>query len=97
MSNQRLGAWIRKWGGVAVALMALAIWANGTPAIASPPLGTPGTPSLFTNKVVQPIGIAADQCLVYEDTDPGIEAARRANMQWIDVRTFYTPRRISRQ
>jgi hypothetical protein len=73
MSNQCLGAWIRKSGGVAVALMALAIWASGTPAIASPPVGTPGTPSLFTNKVVQPIGIAADQnrILVTQPYCPG--------------------------
>ncbi len=34
-------------------------------------------------------------CLVYEDTDPGIEAARRAGMRHIDVRRLHTPRRIS--
>jgi hypothetical protein len=73
MSKQSLGAWIRKWGGVAVALMAFAIWASGTPAFASPPVGTPGTPSLFTNKVIQPIGIAADQnrILVTQPYCPG--------------------------
>ena len=52
---------VRKMAGVTVALIAFAIWASMTPASASPPVGTPGTPSLFTNKVVQPIGIAADQ------------------------------------
>ncbi len=34
-------------------------------------------------------------CCVYEDTDPGVEAARRAGMQVIDVRTFYRPRRVT--
>jgi beta-phosphoglucomutase family hydrolase len=34
-------------------------------------------------------------CRVYEDTDPGIEAARRAGMEPVDVRTFYTPRRVT--
>ena len=35
-------------------------------------------------------------CLVYEDTDPGIEAARRAGMDVVDVRTLFTPRRVTR-
>ena len=43
-----------------LALMAFAIWASMTPAMATVPTG-PGTPSLFTNKVDQPIGVAADQ------------------------------------
>lgn len=34
-------------------------------------------------------------CRVYEDTDPGIEAARRAGMEYIDVRDFFTPRRVT--
>jgi beta-phosphoglucomutase-like phosphatase (HAD superfamily) len=34
---------------------------------------------------------------VYEDTDPGIEAARRAGMTVIDVRTLYTPRRVTQR
>lgn len=34
-------------------------------------------------------------CVVYEDTDPGLEAARRAGMAHIDVREFYTPRRVT--
>jgi HAD superfamily hydrolase (TIGR01509 family) len=33
-------------------------------------------------------------CLVFEDSDLGIEAARRANMEWIDVRSFFQPRRM---
>lgn len=35
------------------------------------------------------------ECLVYEDSDLGIEAARRAGMQWVDVRTLHTPRRFA--
>ncbi len=34
-------------------------------------------------------------CVVYEDTDPGIEAGLRAGMQVVDVRTLYTPRRVT--
>ncbi len=34
-------------------------------------------------------------CLVYEDTDPGVEAAGRAGMACVDVRQFYTPRRVT--
>jgi beta-phosphoglucomutase family hydrolase len=41
------------------------------------------------------LGIAPSDCLVYEDTDPGIEAARRAGMKAVDVRSFYTPRRVT--
>jgi HAD superfamily hydrolase (TIGR01509 family) len=40
------------------------------------------------------MGVRSDRCLVFEDSDLGIEAARRANMDWIDVRTFYRARRI---
>lgn len=33
--------------------------------------------------------VAAAACVVWEDSDLGIEAARRAGMQWIDVRAFH--------
>jgi HAD superfamily hydrolase (TIGR01509 family) len=32
--------------------------------------------------------VAPGQCTVYEDTDLGIEAARRAGMAWVDVRSI---------
>ena len=41
------------------------------------------------------LGVEPKCCLVYEDTDPGLEAARRAGMAHVDVRQFYTPRRIT--
>jgi HAD superfamily hydrolase (TIGR01509 family) len=36
-------------------------------------------------------------CCAYEDTDIGLESARRAGMTTIDVRTMYTPRRITKK
>ena len=41
------------------------------------------------------LGVAPQNCLVYEDADLGIEAARRAGMQWVDVRTLHRPRRMT--
>jgi HAD superfamily hydrolase (TIGR01509 family) len=38
------------------------------------------------------IGVPPEACLVYEDGDLGIEAAKRAGMEWIDVRPWYLPR-----
>jgi beta-phosphoglucomutase-like phosphatase (HAD superfamily) len=32
---------------------------------------------------------------VWEDSDLGIEAARRAGMSWIDVRSFHQPERLT--
>lgn len=37
----------------------------------------------------------AKHCLVFEDADLGVEAAMRAGMKCIDVRTFFTPRRLA--
>ena len=51
-------------------------------------------PDIFL-EAARRLGIAPEECRVYEDTDPGIEAARRAGMEPIDVRTLYTPRRIT--
>ena len=41
------------------------------------------------------LAIPPQHCRVYEDSDLGIEAARRAGMSWVDVREFHTPRRVS--
>jgi HAD superfamily hydrolase (TIGR01509 family) len=41
------------------------------------------------------LGVAADQCLVYEDSELGILAAKAASMDVIDVRTFHRPKRWS--
>ena len=38
------------------------------------------------------MGLDPSVCTVYEDTDFGIEAARRANMRWVDVRPLYIRR-----
>jgi len=34
------------------------------------------------------LGATPGQCTVYEDTDLGVEAARRAGMRWVDVRSL---------
>ena len=34
-------------------------------------------------------------CTVYEDTDIGLEAARRAGMRGVDVRPLYAQRRVT--
>jgi HAD superfamily hydrolase (TIGR01509 family) len=41
------------------------------------------------------LGARPGRCVVWEDSDLGIEAARRAGMEWIDVRSFHVPRRVS--
>ena len=40
------------------------------------------------------LGARPERCVVWEDSGLGIEAARRAGMHWIDVRSFHTPARI---
>jgi HAD superfamily hydrolase (TIGR01509 family) len=32
------------------------------------------------------MGVTPEECIVYEDSDSGLEAAERAGMRWIDVR-----------
>jgi HAD superfamily hydrolase (TIGR01509 family) len=45
-------------------------------------------PDVFLEAARQ-LGVAPAACTVYEDTDIGIEAARRAGMRWVDVRPLY--------
>ena len=49
-------------------------------------------PDVFL-KAAEKIGVLPGNCLVYEDGDLGIEAAKRAGMEVIDVRPWYLPRR----
>ena len=45
-------------------------------------------PELFLIAAAE-IGCRPEECVVYEDGDLGIEAAKRAGMEWIDVRPWY--------
>jgi len=51
-------------------------------------------PDVFLEAARQ-LGVPPEQCRVYEDADLGIEAARAAGMEVIDIREFYTPRRVT--
>jgi beta-phosphoglucomutase family hydrolase len=51
-------------------------------------------PDIFL-EAARRLGVAPGDCRVYEDTNPGIEAARRAGMEYIDVRDLHTPRRVT--
>lgn len=42
-------------------------------------------PDLFL-LAAERMGIPPSECIVYEDSDLGLEAARRAGMRWVDVR-----------
>lgn len=35
------------------------------------------------------MGVAPSKCIVYEDSDAGLEAARQAGMRWMDVRVLW--------
>jgi len=48
-------------------------------------------PDVFLEAARQ-LAVAPAICCVLEDSDLGIEAARRAGMSWIDVRPFHPPR-----
>ena len=37
------------------------------------------------------MGVAAERCVVFEDSDEGLEAARRAGMDGRDIRLVFTP------
>jgi HAD superfamily hydrolase (TIGR01509 family) len=51
-------------------------------------------PDLFL-EAARRLGVLPNDCTVYEDSDVGLEAARRANMHWVDVRPLYPRRRIT--
>jgi beta-phosphoglucomutase family hydrolase len=51
-------------------------------------------PDVFL-EVANRIGAAPNRCCVFEDADLGIEAARRGGMHCFDIRTIFTPRRIT--
>jgi beta-phosphoglucomutase family hydrolase len=68
-------------------------WFNATVASEEVPTHKP-EPEIFL-EAARRLGIEPKYCRVYEDTDPGIEAARRAGMEFVDVRKFYTPRRVT--
>jgi HAD superfamily hydrolase (TIGR01509 family) len=44
-------------------------------------------PDVFLEAARQ-LGVLPEHCRVYEDSDLGVEAARRAGMQWVDVRKW---------
>jgi len=50
-------------------------------------------PDVFLEAARQ-LGTLPEHCIVFEDADLGVEAARRAGMNCIDVRSFFTPRRL---
>ncbi|MEO8737163.1 MAG: HAD family phosphatase [Edaphobacter sp.] len=39
------------------------------------------------------MGVAAARCVVFEDSDEGLEGARRAEMRAIDIREYFAPQR----
>ena len=41
------------------------------------------------------LGARPDRCVVWEDSDLGIAAAKAGGMAWIDVRSFHSPRRMT--
>jgi beta-phosphoglucomutase family hydrolase len=51
-------------------------------------------PDIFL-EAARRLGVEPRDCRVYEDTDPGIDAARSAGMEYIDVRDLFTPRRVT--
>ena len=51
-------------------------------------------PDVFL-EVARQIKVAPTECIVYEDADLGIEAARRAGMKFFDIRSVHTPARLT--
>jgi beta-phosphoglucomutase family hydrolase len=53
-------------------------------------------PDVFL-KAAERLGVPPQDCLVYEDSDLGVQAARAAKMDVIDIRHFHRPIRITTQ
>lgn len=51
-------------------------------------------PDIFL-EAARRIGAAPAGCVVFEDAEPGLEAARRAGMRVVDVRDYHRPRRMT--
>lgn len=51
-------------------------------------------PDIFL-EAARRIGADPAGCVVFEDAEPGIEAARRAGMRVVDVRGYHRPRRMT--
>jgi HAD superfamily hydrolase (TIGR01509 family) len=51
-------------------------------------------PEIFL-EAARRLGVEPRRCLAYEDTETGIAAAAGAGMHVVDVRTLYTPRRVT--
>lgn len=51
-------------------------------------------PDVFL-EVARRLGVDPSMCIVFEDADLGVEAAKRAGMRCFDVRAIHTPRRIT--
>lgn len=51
-------------------------------------------PDVFL-EVASRLKVEPSKCLVYEDADLGVEAAKRAGMKCFDVREIHTPRRVT--
>ena len=45
-------------------------------------------PDTFLKAALE-MGVDAKDCVVFEDGDPGIEAAKSAGMMWVDVRNYF--------
>jgi len=53
----------------------------------SDPVAPKPAPDMFL-EIARQLGVPPERCVVYEDGDPGLEGARAAGMQTVDVRRF---------
>jgi HAD superfamily hydrolase (TIGR01549 family) len=49
-------------------------------------------PDVFLEAALR-MGVAAADCVVFEDSDEGLEGARKAGMRGIDIREYFAPKR----